>query len=83
MKVHDLKTWPKEFNAIFNHEKTAEYRLNDRDFKQGDALLLREYDPGKAKYSGGTVIARVTNIVYGLAFGIPEDYVVMSIQVMR
>ncbi|WP_444812245.1 DUF3850 domain-containing protein, partial [Streptococcus canis] len=35
------------FEAIMDGTKTFECRYNDRDFKVGDELLLREYDPKK------------------------------------
>lgn len=46
MTTHYLKTWPEYFKAIKSGEKKAELRLNDRDFKVGDTLILEEYCPG-------------------------------------
>lgn len=45
MKKHNLKTWPEYFRAVRNREKTFEVRLNDRDFKVDDILVLKEFDP--------------------------------------
>jgi hypothetical protein len=50
MKTHYLKTWPEYFQAIKSGEKKAELRLNDRDFKVGDELVLQEYDPGGTEH---------------------------------
>ncbi|VEF93151.1 Domain of Uncharacterised Function with PDB structure [Streptococcus pseudoporcinus] len=47
MTQHMLKCYPEYFEAIMDGTKTFEYRYNDRDFKVGDELLLREYDPKK------------------------------------
>jgi hypothetical protein len=47
MKKHELKTWPKYFKAVQKGEKTFELRKNDRDFKKGDILILREFVPCK------------------------------------
>ena len=45
MKLHDLKTWPESFSAIWRGTKTHEVRVDDRGFEIGDHLLLREFTP--------------------------------------
>lgn len=80
MKAHELKTWPEEFAAMGYGDKTAEFRKNDRDFKGGDLLVLRLYDPESERYLGESFAVQVTHIMYGGQFGIPEGYVVMSIE---
>lgn len=40
--VHELKCQEKYFEAALNEGKTAEFRLNDRDYKQGDVMVLNE-----------------------------------------
>jgi hypothetical protein len=45
MKVHDLKCWPREFRHVQDGRKTFEVRKNDRDFREGDLVILREYVP--------------------------------------
>lgn len=64
--VHELKTWPKYFEAVLGGEKTFEVRTFDRDFRVGDVLMLREYDYG-AGYSGRFLARRVTYIFDGRA----------------
>ena len=63
MTTHELKTWPEYFEAILDGRKRFEFRLDDRDFKVGDVLLLREYDPNKWDYTGNTVRVKVTYIL--------------------
>lgn len=45
MTEHTLKTWPEFFQAIVDDRKPFEYRLNDRDYQEGDVLHLQEYVP--------------------------------------
>jgi hypothetical protein len=78
--THELKTWPKFFAEVFIRTKKFEVRLNDRDFKVGDTLILKEWDPIAKAYTGEELVRRVTFILEGGQFGVEEGYVVMSIQ---
>ena len=60
--VHDLKSWPELFEAIIAGSKLHELRRTDRAFAVGDELLLREFDPKSAAYTGRTTRVRVTYI---------------------
>ncbi|MCE6987470.1 ASCH/PUA domain-containing protein [Dyadobacter sp. CY323] len=77
--IHDLKTWPRPFEAVYSGLKTFEIRVNDRDFQDGDILHLREWDPGTEEYSGNSMMCRVTYILSGTHFGIDQRSVIMSI----
>lgn len=77
--IHELKCWPRPFHYLQSLTKTFEFRKNDREYKIGDALHLREFDPATEKYSGDTAWRRVTYILYGGVYGLPSDYVVMSV----
>ena len=85
-RVHDLKTWPDAFAAILDGRKPFEWRKNDRDFRVGDVLRLREWAPdadGAAPVSGytGRVVERRVSYVLADRFGVPDGYCVMSIPV--
>lgn len=43
--THELKTWPKFFEATMRGQKRFEMRRKDRDFQVGDHLLLKEWNP--------------------------------------
>jgi uncharacterized protein DUF3850 len=62
MTVHQLKCWPPFFRDIIAGDKNFEVRLNDRGFKVGDELLLREWDPEKRDYTGRVIRRRVTYV---------------------
>jgi hypothetical protein len=77
-KIHELKTHPPYFAAVKSGEKNFEIRVNDRDFKVGDTLLLCEYEPDAKRYTGNTIERKVTYIAQGV-FGLPENVCVMSL----
>lgn len=84
MKTHELRTWPVYFRAIQQGLKTFEARKDDRGFKEGDALLLREYDPEEdslppgERYTGRDLLVQVTYVLNGGHFGIEQGWCVMG-----
>lgn len=42
---HELKTWPKYFQAVWVGDKSFEIRKNDRNFKERDEVVLQEWEP--------------------------------------
>jgi len=79
--MHQLKTWPKYFQAIKGGDKTFEYRKNDRGFEKGDILNLLEYNPDTQQYTGDELHVKVTYILEG-QMGIIDGYAIMSIEVI-
>ena len=77
---HELKTWPEHFQNVWDGVKTFELRKNDRDYKVGDKLFLREFDPTINEYTGNMVYRDVTHILEGGQFGLQEGYIIMSIE---
>lgn len=91
-RVHNLKTWPEEFEATRTGAKSFEYRINDRDFKPFEFLLLEEWNPetkptaenpgiNPGHYTGRKLICIVTYILYQ-GFGLAPNHCVMSIKVI-
>jgi hypothetical protein len=52
MKTIEKKVWPEYFQEILDGKKTFELRLNDFDIKEGDKLVLKEWDPETKDYTG-------------------------------
>lgn len=77
LKVHELKILPEYFADVESGAKKAEYRYNDRDFKVGDVLILREYENGD--YTGRRLCFKITHILEGV-YGMPEKWAILSIK---
>ncbi|MFH1589389.1 MAG: DUF3850 domain-containing protein [archaeon] len=58
----EKKTWPEYFQKILDGDKTFELRLADWDCKQGDTLVLREWDPKTKDYTGRVMEKTVTYV---------------------
>lgn len=59
MTVHRLKIWPEYLTAIENGTKTFEVRVNDRNFMEGDTLVLCEYDIDTDTFTGKEIVRTV------------------------
>ena len=75
---HDLKCHPDYFEALHDGSKTFECRYNDRDFKVGDELLLREYDP-KQGYTARCIVMTVTYVLSEF-IGLKDGYVILGVK---
>ena len=62
VKVKELKIKPKYFQAQKEGRKNFEICKNDRDFQEGEVLILREYDSTTGEYSGRRVVCLITYI---------------------
>ena len=79
-KVHELKINTEYAIAVARGEKTFEIRKNDRDFKEGDILVMREYENGE--YLDVAIVAEITYILEKFK-GLKEGYVVLGIKVLN
>lgn len=76
MKKHDLKIWPEYFKHIQTGEKNFELRYDDRGYKAGDILNLKEWEQ-KEGYTGKEIEVKVTYILSGT--GLQKGWVIMAI----
>ena len=56
------KIWPEYFDAVASGKKKFELRLNDFEVREGDTLLLEEWDPKTKRYTGRKTEKKVTYI---------------------
>jgi hypothetical protein len=83
--THALKCWPPFFKAILNGSKRHELRRDDRHFRVGDTLRMREFDPAEESYTGRELSATVTyttaddNPCALSAWGLKEGFCILSI----
>lgn len=86
--THNLKCWPKPFQAMVDDLKPWEFRKDDRGYEVGDTLHLMEWVPEgdpvccvefAEEYTGRTLDVVVMHIVRGPEFGIPAGFCVMSV----
>lgn len=68
--VHDLKCWPNYFTDVLSGKKAFELRFNDRNFKVGDEIRLREWIPpqqaqrtSRGCYTGRSVWLTITYVL--------------------
>lgn len=74
MKTHELKILPEYFGPVVSGRKTFEIRENDRDFKELDRVILKEWD---GEYTGREVQAVIKFIT---DYAQKDNYVVFSIK---
>lgn len=77
--THALKTWPDFYHRIEDGSKPFEVRKLDRPFKEGDTVLLQEFDPGDNTYTGKECSFKITYLLEGPAFGIKKGYCVFGL----
>lgn len=80
-KVHELKCWMPYFEAIYTYIKLFEIRKNDRDYKIGDSLILKEWDDIMLRYTGRECERLITYILEDAPlFGLQKGFVILSIK---
>ena len=86
----ELKTDPLLFTDTWKGVKKFEIRLNDRGYKVGDVLRLREtaysakdmVNGARMHYTGRACHVRVLHILEGDNYGLANGWVVMSIEII-
>lgn len=80
--THELKILPEYFQAVWDGNKNFELRKNDRDYKVGDYLVLREFKEGR--YTGSFIKVVVTFILQDCPeYGLDKDYCILSFRRLK
>ncbi len=58
MAVIRKKVWPEYFELVKSGKKRFDLRVADFDIKEGDTLVLEEWDPEIKEYTGRTIEKR-------------------------
>lgn len=84
--IHELKLHTKYFDSVVDMSKPFEVRKNDRNYRVGDELILKEFIPKgwfeewEEESVTGEICHRViTYILKGGEYGIDKDYVILGL----
>jgi len=78
-RVHCLKCWPVPFDAMVAGAKPYEIRKDDRDYRVGDILIPRLWNPTSQTYDGRHIARLVTYKTSGGEWGLPPDLCVLGL----
>lgn len=77
--MHIVKIWPEHFEDVKSRSKRVEIRVDDRNYKVGDKMLLQEYLPDDGEYTGKEITVLITHILRDDCRGVERGYVALSI----
>lgn len=64
MAIAKKKIWPEYFDDVKSGKKTFEFRVADFDVKEGDTLVLEEYDGKTKAYTGRSIEKKVSHHIH-------------------
>lgn len=81
---HKLKILPQYFKAVQEGTKTFELRKNDRGFKVGDILILREWIKRdlqrESNFTGNEIKKEISYVLEGGKYGLEEGYCILGLK---
>lgn len=78
--MHELKTWPEPFDAMHAGRKMFEFRKHDRDYRVGDQILSRRFDPNTKDYTGECDRFEITFMLVAGQYGVPDGFCVIGVK---
>lgn len=76
-RIHEVKILQEYYDAVDKGLKTWEYRFNDRNYTEGDILILKEWNGDK--FTGRRLMVQIAYILRDF-FALPDGWVIMSIK---
>ena len=80
MQIHELKILPEYFDAVISGAKNFELRKDDRNYKIGDLIILKEFDG--TQFTGREI--KNVPITYILKdcpeYGLHKGYCILGLQ---
>lgn len=81
MNTHFLKVVPEYFEALAEGKKGFEIRKDDRDYKEGDNLVMEEYNPEKREYTGRCLTRKIIYVLRNAEpYGLREGFCILQIE---
>lgn len=71
---HELKCWVEPFSRVWAGDKPFEFRKDDRNYQEGDWVLLKEWDHERGAYTDREITDDVGYVLRSPAFGMPDGY---------
>lgn len=81
-RTHDLKCWPPFFQAVVDGTKTFELRKDDRHYRVGDILLLREWEPVGTAIRARGVLDPLSGVYTGRRHAVRVTYRLLPNEMM-
>lgn len=82
--MHTLKSWPEFYTAAAVGTKTFDLRRNDRDFRVGDKVTLKEWQPSAQRYTGRELVRTIAYILRAentaATIGLKPGYVILGLE---
>lgn len=77
--THDLKIAPEYFDDVREGRKSFEVRRNDRAYRVGDFVRLREFSAA-SNYTGREQLRRICFILDGFSLGLQPGFVALGLE---
>ncbi|ARK07468.1 hypothetical protein LAV_00068 [Sphingobium phage Lacusarx] len=86
---YEVKSWPQFFGPMLDGTKKHDMRnKRDRQYRVGDKMLLREFDPFGGGYTGRSAIFKITYITSNetpcalSSAGLDDEMAILSVQLV-